>query len=233
VIFVAIVIQRAHERAGFREQIESLEHRAIENARAIVASEADAAELSIALDRVQSEYASLTEESDRLRLDSHPTFVIQGSTGPVASSGCPRPKVIGREPTECPACLLSLGDTGELRAAVVGVQTEGGTTIVRGAMRAVRTEPGPETTILEGPLRLDYTSAAVARSVNQTKPDSFGWGPLFGYGTSGIEAGLIGATRTYDIGIARAEIIGIGRIWQGPKNLEVGANLGLIFRGAR
>jgi hypothetical protein len=230
-IFVAIVIQRAHERAGFREQIVALEHRAIEDARAIVASEADAAELSIALDRVQNEYASLTEEADRLRLDSRPTFVIQGSTGPIASSGCPRPKPA---PTaECPACLLSLGDTGELRAAVVGVQTEGGTTIVRGAMRAVRTEPGPETTILEGPLRLDYTSAAVARSVNQTKPDSFGWGPLFGYGTSGIEAGLIGATRTYDIGIARAEIIGIGRIWQGPKNLEVGANLGLIFRGAR
>ncbi|HTP24778.1 MAG TPA: hypothetical protein VMK12_03865 [Anaeromyxobacteraceae bacterium] len=112
-------------------------------------------------------------------------YVDRVVTVPVAASGIPRPFAAQKPPAtpslpapaggpaipepvpatcpEQPPCLLAVGDTGEVRCTVSGVQTKAGNVVVVGTGEAWRLTPEPATAILPAsPFRAETSTSSVS-----------------------------------------------------------------------
>jgi hypothetical protein len=94
------------------------------------------------------------------------------STGALPAAGAPRPGPACPEaPAAQPACLLAVGDEGEIRVDQVVLDGPGGARLVVGAASAYRVTPEPRAKLFGGPFR-----AAVSEASAEAPAAPPGWG---------------------------------------------------------
>lgn len=171
---------RAEDERRARQDVEA---RALAAEGLAVVHSSTAADLAHQLEVVSQGNASLAAEVERLRRTARRTRVVRvtrASTGSVAATGSPR-----LEPAPQPrACLLSLGDTGEVRVVEAVLETGAGNRVLVGTAEAWRLTPAPATALISGQFRAELTE-----SLEEPVPPA-GW-PTWALGVAAAAGGLL------------------------------------------
>jgi len=190
VLLAAVLVQRldagrraAHEVARLAEA-EVLRQKGV-----AVAEQKSAADLWAEANKASAESADLRAELARVKAaarGARPVAVVTASTGSTSAAGAARPSPPsgGSAPAPAaPACLLAVGDRGEIRLAEAILRTKGGNVVFAGAAEAWRLYPEPATRLLAAPLRAELSVEAPER------PAGWGLGAFTGCGRDGCGVG--------------------------------------------
>lgn len=156
---------------------EAAELRAKGFAVAADASQHDLNAKAAALSGLQGELARLKAASPGAQVIAvaqlhTSTVVASGTPRPTSPVSCvPPPQPAPLPPDPAPACLLAVGDRGDVVCNVAGVETRAGNTVAVGTGEAWRREPAPATRLLSAPFEADLSTLTV-----RAPERSPGWG---------------------------------------------------------
>ena len=164
-------------------------------------------DLGPALQAVEEYASGLEDEIVRLKklTGAKPVQVVRANTGRLKAGGTPRPVLpadapAGAGPTPVAShntgvgtgdmCLLSPGDTGEIRLGEATLTTSKGNTIFAGVAETWRLTPPPATKLFSGPLSF----AATEKAPEPQASEGWAFGPGGGFTSRGWIAGASVAT---------------------------------------
>jgi len=172
--------------------------RAIEASR--LASEGQIVELERTAKQLETERDAMGVGNEALRLSlaaahkaapgSKEVRVVRASTGPMVAGGVPRECPAHTPDTGCvcpevPVCLVSPGDSLEVRVAEVDLQTKSGNRIIVGTGECLRLLPAPETSLARGPFEASLTT------VHELAPPVDDRWPWYAHEAIGLGVGLV------------------------------------------
>jgi hypothetical protein len=206
VLVVMLGVRGCNRDAAARRELARIDEAArLQAKQVLVAAREREAALRLQLDAATRGNADLRQELERVRRatpGAKVVFVEHLSTGAVVSDGLPRAPEERGQAAVPPACLLAVGDLGEVVVDEVHLETRAGNRVVAGTGVARRVRPGPETRLFGGPFRAPLSSVAEKAPPEAAAPR---WG--FGGGAAASDRGA-GASLVVGTPSARVPLLG-------------------------